>query len=156
MSAFFAARGCVYAVKTEKGGGKGFYGVAGLGRGSDSSPTLIQGIELSAASLVQPVVALDNSKFLYTFGADFSSITVFGEILMGPATSNAASSGLKDLLNFFRANQVAASKNTVSVTCPGGVGYGVYLTGLQVGRIDPELHIQPFALQGAIAASVGD
>ena len=155
MSAFFAARGCVYAVKTEQSGGKGWFTVDGLARGPETSPTLIQGIELSAASLVQPVVALDNSKYLYTFGVDFSSITVFGEILLGPAGAGSPE-GLKKVENFFKTRQVAVSKTPVIVSAPGVKGWAVYLTGLQIGRVDPELHVQPFALQGAIAASVGD
>lgn len=153
MSNFFSARGCVYRVDTAGAGGAGWYAMRGLLTAVGNSPILVQGIQLAAAELVQPVITLDNSKILYAFGEDFSALTVFGEILLGPAGSQSQSLGY--LQNFYSARRVTkALTSPVSVSAPG-VAYDMYLTGLQVGRVDPEFHVQPWAMQGVVAALVG-
>lgn len=152
MSNLLSARGCVYdASGGGDAGGSGWFNVRGLS-GTPEAPLLFQGVQLGFASLFQPVIALDNNKFIYTFGKDFGQITVFGEALLGPA--GAGSDGIAPVLAFFETNQVAVSKTTIRVSCQQK-GYAVYLTGVQVGQCDPDLHIMPFSYNGLIAATVG-
>lgn len=154
MSDLLSARGCVYRWGVEGRSDAGWYDVKGLRQEGSLTPVLIQGIQLAAVDLVQPVITLDNSKILYTFGEDFTAVTAFGDILLGSAAGNAGA-GMNQVQNFFLENRVSKLKNTVSFSAPGSLAYSVYLTGLQFGHVDPEFHIQPWALQGVVAALVG-
>jgi hypothetical protein len=153
MGNFLAARGCVYEIPVEGNAGTAWYDVGGLDHGKGPTPVLVMGFTLDAVELAQPVVTLDNSKILYTFGSDFSAITVFGDILLGTGTTGGGA-GMKLVQAFYNANRVSALQNSIQVSGPAGA-YEVYLTGLQFGRVDPEFHIQPWAMQGVIAEAVG-
>ena len=134
------------------GTGRGFYDVEGLGRGSSDAPLLIQGIDYTQSAIVQQVVTLESTKILYTFGLDFGNMTVYGEILLGPAGGQ-SHSAFSALRSFFEQNQVAATQTSIRVSAPSGSGFDVFLQGLAIGRVDPEFHVQPFVLIGIIAAT---
>jgi hypothetical protein len=152
---FFPSRGCVYAVPDPSSGGAGFYSLEGLQTGQTSGTVsgviLLQGVDLRVGDIIQPVVTLENTKVLYTFGSDFGNVSIGGEILLGPANAEANSPSFNLITSYFDTNRVAISQKPVKLSMPGSKSYFVYLQGLSIGRVDPEFHIQPFAFAGIIA-----
>lgn len=148
---FFPARGCVYTVSSSGAGRQsGFYSIDEL-KSSGSTIILLQGIDYEQTDIVQPVLTLDDTQILYAFAKDFGRIGVSGEILLGPAGS-ASGAGLAAVLSFFEKNRVVKTKKTIKVSRPDSGAFPVYLTGLTVGRVDPEFHVQPFILSGLVAS----
>ncbi len=145
---FFPARGCVYQVQTSGGGARdGFYSIDELK--ASKSIILLQGVEEEFSDIIQPVVTLEDTKLIYTFGSDFGNVSVYGEILVGPAGE--ATNGAEDVIKFFQDNRISVTKKTISISKPGGKAVAAYLFRLVVGRIDPEFHILPFVLTGLVA-----
>jgi hypothetical protein len=145
---FLSARGCIFLVPAT-GSGKGFYSLQPSIASSADSPVFIQGVTLNDNDLIAPVKTLDNMKVIYTFGQDFGNVTIQGEILLGPDSSKAG--GVAALVEWFTTNRVSKSKSAVSVSLPGRVAYKFYPYGLGIGAVDPEHHIQAFAITGVIA-----
>lgn len=149
MASFFAARGCVYEVKTPAEGGTGFYSLEGLSSGNQGgSALLIQGVDILSQDIIQPVNTLEDMKIIYEFGTDFGNATIIGEILMGP--KGGSNQSFKSVVDYFKNKRISKTKTSVRLSTPGG-GYNVFLKGLQIGAIDPALHVQPFAFIGIIA-----
>lgn len=148
MSTFLSSRGCIYEVPAAARG-DGFYKLTPSIPSSADSPVFIQGVELQDNDVVSPVVTLENFKVLYRFGEAFGNATVYGDILLGPAAGKAT--GVTRLIDYFAANRISKKGTPVSISMPGGKAYRIYLNGLVIGRVDPELHIQSFLISAIIA-----
>ena len=152
MAILAPSRGCFFKINPESGGaeGSGFYKVDGLASPSGSSALLVNGVHIKDDDVVMPVITLENTRILYSFGANFGEVTVSGSILLGKAGEEAGSA-VKTLLEFFKSNRVSEKKSTVTVSGPPGASWKIFLTGLQLSEPDPQFHVQPFALIGNIA-----
>jgi hypothetical protein len=151
MSDFFPARGCVYRVQSSGNGTQGFYSFADLPTGGQgSSVVLLQGVDYNASDILQPIVTLEDMKVLYSFGSDFSQVVVFGEILLGPAGGNAGDA-FNQVITFFQNNRTSVKKAPTTLSLPGSRTLNIYLQALNIGRVDPEYHVQPFAFTGICA-----
>jgi len=144
---FYPARGCVYVIKSNAQQTKGFYSIEGLQ--ATNSIILLQGVERGFTDILQPVVTLEDTKLIYSFGTDFGSINIYGEVLLGPA--GGSGNGIEDVVNFFQAKRISKTKTPVPVSIPGSKAVPAYLYSLTVGRVDPEFHVQPFLLTGLVA-----
>lgn len=149
MSGFLAARGCIYKYTPPGTGGSGFYKVSPAFPQSSGSPILLQGIDLQDNDIISPVVTLEDFKVLYKFGQAFGNATIYGDILLGPVGSTGG--GLSALIGWFQANRVSKSSSPITFSMAGGSAYRMYATGLVIGRVDPEYHIQNFAISAIIA-----
>lgn len=150
MAILAPSRGCVYRVSAEgTAQGSGFFRVTELTTSSSSpSPILINGVTLRDEDVVLPVITLENTRVLYSFGADFGEIVVSGMILLGKAGEMPTS--LATVVEFFQKNRVSKSGKTINVTGPK-TSWKMFLTGLNIQEADPVFHIMPFALMGKIA-----
>lgn len=151
MAILAPSRGCFFKINPESGGaeGSGFYKVEGLTSPADSSAILVNGVHIKDDDVVMPVITLENTRILYSFGANFGEVTVTGSILLGKAGS--AGDALKTLLDFFKSNRVSEKKDTITVSGPPGASWKLFLIGMQLSEPDPQFHIQPFSLIGNIA-----
>jgi len=149
MAVIAPCRGFNYSIPVSGKKGEAFYKVEGLATGQKENPILITGVTSRDKDIVMPVTTLENTKVLYTFGADFGEVTVTGVILLGSA--NNKSDSLGKLVNFFQEKRVSKSSKSVKVTGPAGVSWAVFLTSLTIGDVDPTFNIQTFALTGSVA-----
>ena len=152
MAILAPSRGCFFKINPESGGaeGSGFYKVDGLASPSGSSALLVNGVHIKDDDVVMPVITLENTRILYSFGANFGEVTVSGSILLGKAGEEAGSA-VKTLLEFFKSNRVSEKKSSITVSGPPGATWKIFLIGLQLNEPDPQFHTQPFALIGNIA-----
>lgn len=133
------------------GGANGFYRVTGLNTDANTNPILITGVDVRDLDIVMPVVTLENSKILYTFGSNFGELTVNGSILMGKGGGNVMSLSLNTVIQFFQKNR-SSQPNSKAVTVTGpGKAWNVFFTGLIILNADPQFNIQPFSLVGNVA-----
>ncbi len=129
--------------------GSGFFKVAGLPSSFGANgAVLINGVSSNDDDVVLPVITLENKRVLYSFGANFGSISVSGIILLGQAGS--LGGGLQTVTAYFDANRVSNSKRAITVTGPSKA-WRMFLTGLAVQPADPISHMMPFTLIGNIA-----
>lgn len=153
MAILAPCRGNVYKVDPTSGGaggGKGFYKIEGLdSSASDGSALLVNSVVLNDRDVVLPVITLENTRILYTFGADFGDISVTGLLLLGKA-GGGGGQVLSDLIKFFKTNRVSEKKSVVSVTGPSS-SWNMFVTGLVVQEADPQIHAQPFQIVGKLA-----
>lgn len=153
MAIIAPCRGNVYKVDPTNGsggGGAGFFKVDGLeASGDDGSALLVNSVSLKDQDVVLPVITLENTRILYSFGSDFGDISVSGMLLLGKA--GGSSQVLSKLVDFFQSNRVSKNPSAVSVTGPG-TGWNMFLVGLVVQDAEATTHIQPFQLIGKIAA----
>ena len=143
MSAsFYPARGCVYQVPGDAGGnGPGFYALEPK-LTSQGSIILLQGVEQQLSDIIQPIVTLEDTKLIYTFGSNFQRISIYGEILLGPVGGSGA--GASDVVSYFQTNRMSQKQSTIFISTPGSKAIAAYLQSLVVGKVDPQFHIQPF------------
>ena len=142
MAVIVPCRGFNYKYSPAGGGGKGFYRVDGLTTGNDANPILILGVSVKDDDVVLPVITLENTRVLYTFGASFGEVTVNGVILLGQ--SGQAGSGLSTIIEFFNNKRVSKSKAAVAVTGPSA-SWNVFMLGLTVQDVDPQFNTQGFS-----------
>jgi len=150
MAILTPCRGNVYKVNPVEGSGdSGFYKVNGLeGKKGPGDALLIMSVSPQKSDVVAPVITLENTRILYSFGANFGNITISGLLLLGK--SGQPGQCLKTLTDFFDSKRVSKSSSSINVTGPGS-SWKVFLTGLSVGEADSVNNTQPFALTGIIA-----
>lgn len=151
MSLIIPCRGNVYRVKPTgtSNQSSGFFRVSGLPSSyGDNGAVLINGVQTNDDDVVMPVITLENTRVLYSFGANFGSISVSGMILLGIAGSGGA--GLATVTSFFGRHRVSNNKQAITVSGPS-TAWRMFLTGLQVQPADPITHIMTFSLVGNIA-----
>jgi len=150
MAILAPCRGNVYRVNPVPGSGdSGFYYIPDLqAKKGDGDALLIMSVSPQETDVVSPVVTLENTKILYSFGSNFGNITISGMVLLGKSGSPGKS--LKTIIDFFETRRVSKKSEAVSVMGPS-VGWRVFLTGLQIGEADSVNNTQSFQLSGIIA-----
>lgn len=152
MAILVPCRGSVYRVNPVQGqaGDRGFFDIEGLKpKKGDGDAVLINSVSPNESDVVLPVITLENTRILYSFGANFGDVTISGMILLGKAGSPGTS--LSQVIDFFKQKRVSSNKEAVKVTGPG-TNWKVFLTGLTVSDADPVINSQTFAFTGKIAA----
>lgn len=151
MALLTPCRGNVYKVNPEEGanGDVGFYYIPDLkGKKGPGDALLIMSVSPSKSDVVAPVITLENTRILYSFGANFGNITISGMILLGK--SGTPGQSLKTLVDFFESNRVSKKASPINVSGPS-TGWKVFLTGLGISEADSVNNTQSFALTGIIA-----
>jgi hypothetical protein len=150
MAILSPCRGNVYKVDPVEGAGdSGFYRVEGLeAKKGPGDALLIMSVSPEKSDIVSPVVTLENTKILYSFGSNFGTITISGMLLLGK--SGEPGQCLKTLIDFFDSNRVSKTSTSINVSGPG-TAWKVFLTGLRIAEADSVNNTQAFAMSGAIA-----
>jgi hypothetical protein len=150
MAILTPCRGNVYRVNPVAGNGdSSFYRVEELTASKGPGDALlIMSVSPTEGDVVAPVITLENTRILYSFGAKFGNITISGMILLGK--SGEPGKSLKQLVDFFEERRVSKNKVPITVTGPS-TGWKVFLTGLDIGEADSVNNSQPFSLTGIIA-----
>jgi len=150
MAILTPCRGNVYKVDPVEGSGdSGFYKIEGLeAKKGPGDALLIMSVSPEKNDIVAPVVTLENTKILYSFGSNFGNIAISGMLLLGK--SGTPGQCLKTLTDFFDSNRVSKSSSPINVSGPS-TGWKVFLTGLKIGEADSVNNTQPFVLVGTIA-----
>jgi hypothetical protein len=148
MAVIIPCRGFNYNYSPDGGGGGGFFKVEDLDSGASKDPILIMSVTVKDDDVVLPVITLENTRVLYTFGAGFGEVSVNGIILLGKA--GAAGGAYSTIVNFFNSKRVSKSKAPVNVTGPGA-SWRIFLLGLTIQDADPQFNTQGFSFVGNIA-----
>lgn len=145
----FSSRGCVYKVAGKGGTSNGMISLnPSLGNGQGRYPILLMSVTSDENDLIAPMPCFDNQNIMYVFGRDIGDVQINGKILMGPMRGG-GSPGLGQLKGYFKTNRLSNSKRPITVSQgPGSGAIKMFLTGLGVGEIDPNLHVLPFVLRG--------
>jgi len=150
MAVIATCRGFNYKIAPSGGASTCLYKVDGMPTGQDTNPILISGVSIQDDDITLPVITLESTRVLYTFGANFGEVMVNGLILLGNSTGGGGESFSK-VVEFFKSKRVSSSKSSVNVSGPKGTSWKVFLTGLMIRESDPQFNIQPFSLMGKIA-----
>ncbi len=150
MAILTPCRGNVYKVNPVEGSGdSGFYKVEGLqAKKGPGDALLIMSVSPQKSDVVAPIITLENTRILYSFGANFGNITISGMILLGK--SGTPGQSLKTIVDFFESKRVSKSTSPINVTGPS-TAWKVFLTGLSITEADSVNNTQSFALTGIIA-----
>ena len=150
MAIITPCRGHVMRVTPVSGGDNvGFFYIPSLAaKKGDGDALLITGVAPKKSDVVTPIITLENTRILYSFGANFGDISVSGLILLGKSGNPGGS--LKTLVDFFESNRVSKKKSPTRVSGPK-TAWQVFFTGLQIGEADPVFNTQPFSITGIIA-----
>lgn len=171
-TAFLSARGTFYRVDLEETQGAGLYAIRELDEEITSNagivqvdhddpnstavtwqdvldaPILLLGIKENKSDAVSQMPCLDNVKTFYTFGQNFGSVQIVGEVYLG-ALGDMNLEGANQLELFFKKNRVSNRRKPITVSI-GKTSFFVYLTGMQIGNVDTEFHILPFVFEGTL------
>lgn len=149
---FLNARGTYVRVSLSTNKGPGVYAIDELdrfeGSGQRRSPILITSVQFRQRDIVSQLPCLDNIKVFYAYGQDFGEITIQGEVLLGPL-GDISSEGSQRIMDFFAEHRVSRSYSPIAVSVLDST-YLVYLTGMKIGRINPEFHVMPFSFFGTL------
>ena len=150
MAILTPCRGDVYKVNPVQGSGdSGFYYIPALqAKKGPGDALLIMSVSPQKSDVVAPIITLENTRILYSFGANFGNITISGMILLGK--SGTPGQSLKTLVDFFESNRVSKKPSPIEVAGPS-TAWKVFLTGLNIGEADSVNNSQSFALTGIIA-----
>lgn len=150
MAILTPCRGNVYKVNPVEGSGdNGFYYIPELqAKKGPGDALLITSVNPQETDIVAPVITLENTKILYSFGSNFGNITISGMLLLGK--SGTPGECLKSLIDFFESNRVSKTSSAINVSGPG-TGWRVFLIGLAIADADSNTNTQPFSLSGIIA-----
>lgn len=161
-----SARGSVYKTDVGTSDSPGMYVVEGLNRWREEenspvvpfrtaftpfrqrSPVLIMNISIGQSDITSQVPCLDNFKVIYVFGQNFGNVGINGIVLLG-RDGDLQRDGVEQIRDFFNRNRVSKKLDPIRISVSNN-GYLVYLTGLQIGAIDPHFHILPFAMSGIL------
>ena len=138
--------GTIHVFAAGASGGDGF-GLFKLDPPIPSSPPnsmcFIDSIPLTAREIVQPVVTLDDSRFIYVFGSAWTEAAITGRLLLG--RNGGGATQLKSLKDWYNTARIGKRRKYISASA-GAVPIKAFITGMQVGEIDPNTYVQPFAL----------
>lgn len=150
MAILTPCRGNVYKVNPVEGSGDiGFFYIPALqAKKGPGDALLIMSVNPQESDIVAPVVTLENTKILYSFGSNFGNITISGMLLLGK--SGTPGQCLKTLIDFFEENRVSKKSSSIEVSGPS-TGWKVFLTGLAIQEADSNTNTQMFALTGTLA-----
>lgn len=150
MAILTPCRGNVYKVNPVEGSGDiGFYYIPDLqAKKGPGDALLVMSVSPQETDIVAPVVTLENTKILYSFGSNFGNINISGMLLLGK--SGTPGQSLKSLVDFFEEKRVSKTSSAIDVSGPG-TGWRVFLTGLSVSEAESNTNTQSFVLSGIIA-----
>lgn len=111
------------------------------------SMCFIDSIPASFRDIVQPVVTLDDKRFLYVFGGAWTDATITGRLLLGKHGNQAIQ--FKNLMDWYKTNRVSKLKKFVQASA-GNVPIKAFICGLQVGPVDPNTYIQSFSISAVV------
>lgn len=150
MAILTPCRGNVYKVNPVGGPGDiGFYYIPALrAKKGPGDALLVMSVSPQKTDVVAPIITLENTRILYSFGANFGNINISGMILLGK--SGVPGQSLKTLVDFFESNRVSKNSSPIEVSGPS-TGWKVFLTGLNIGEADSVNNTQSFVLTGIIA-----
>lgn len=150
MAILTPCRGNVYKVNPVEGAGdSSFYRIEELqAPKGPGDALLIMSVSPTKSDIVSPVVTLENTKILYSFGSNFGSISISGMLLLGK--SGVPGQCLKVLIDFYEEHRVSKTTSPINVAGPS-TAWKVFLTGLQIGEADSTYNTQGFVLSGVIA-----
>jgi hypothetical protein len=138
---YFPDRG---TVRVLNGYEPGLFAVKGL----QFQGLLINDVNYNPLELIAPKVAIDGSKRIYTFGADFGNVTVNGEVLLGNSCSNQYA--VNQILSFYSSNRVSEKQGSINVNI-GNSAIKMFLTGMSIGQANAEFNLLSFGLTGLVA-----
>ena len=139
--------GKVFVFGTSSGGGgrtSGFYALDPEIPSDSEGRALILGIPLTYREIVQPVVALDDSRTLYVFGSAWNDVGVHGVLLLG--TADGGGSILDSLLGWYDENRVGKKMGPVSLSV-GPKAVDAFVVGLVLEQADPVFNKQMFSIR---------
>jgi hypothetical protein len=150
MPILVPCRGSVYKVNpTEDDGESGFFEIEGLSpKKGPGDALLINSVNPQESDIVLPIVTLENTGILYSFGSNFGDISISGMVLLGKA--GAPGESLQTLIDFFDSNRVSKKPEPTTVTGPSSA-WNVFLIGLAIGEADSSINAQSFSFTGKIA-----
>lgn len=156
---YLDVRGAFYKVQLldQSGKARGVYAIEEMRDTRDDemgqleAPILIYGVETTQNDIVSLLSCLNNTKVIYTFGQSFGNVVVNGEILLGPLGNMTVGErgGVRRLLDFFWTYRVSVYERPITVSINGEAFY-MYLTGLRLGKVDPDQHTLGFMLVGTL------
>lgn len=119
--------------------------------GQLESPILITGVTTVQNDVISLMSCLNNTKVIHTFGQSFGNVQITGEILLGPLGNMTLGErgGVRRILDFFWKFRVSVHGLPITVSVSGEAFY-MYLSGLQLGAADNDLHTLPFMLTGTL------
>ena len=115
------------------------------------SMCFIDSIPASAREVVQPIVTLDDSRFLYVFGGAWTEATITGRLILGQ--SGGMGMQMKRLSDWYQANRVGKRRSYTGASA-GMLPIKAYVTGLQIGEVDPNTYVQRFNISALVNLDV--
>jgi hypothetical protein len=144
VNALFCDRGTIYNVI--KGDSAGLFRFK---PGPDHKHILFTDSNIEDRDAFSSVATLTGDQILYVFGKEVGNVVVSGEILMGALDKLSAvqsSRAFSELVNWFQTNRVSKKKGPVKLSVAGAKAYPVYIVGLTIGGVDPELNTARFSI----------
>ena len=155
-------RGTVfYWVPKDKKSGEPIYAIEGL---TGTPGILVDGVVRTDTDAVAPITTLEGDQLLYVFGSAIGDVSITGIILLGKFSgkSSGFTSGkgtgkerVAQVVNWFNTNRVSKLESSVEISIAGAGAFDCFVTGLVVGKPDPERQILPFSISG-IAGTSGE
>ena len=129
------------------------YKVPGL---SEVPGILLAGVNIADKEDAALQKTLKGEKVLYSFGSDYGSVTISGELLFGGAKSdntksNSTVKGLelyKTLTAWYQENKVSAKKAAIPISIAGDQAFQCFILSLTIGTPNAELQTLPFTITG--------
>jgi len=161
MADFFqAARGCftqhTYTQNIVRSGSQdSFFKVSNLDESAEE-PILINDIRVNDKDIYSTKLCFNDKRILYTYGRAFGTLTIEGEILLGPqGLLTEAEEKLTDWFDEYRSTNLDPSNTNGAAGVPkaslgNGVSYLFYPVALNTGILDKELNILGFSILGVI------
>lgn len=112
-------------------------------------PILINAAPTTRSDISSMVSCLENVKVIYSFGQDFGTIEIVGEVLLGP--SGTINAGERILEDYFQKYRMSNYKKMVKLSSTSGnTKTPFFLISYSKGSVDPETHILPFTFSGVV------
>lgn len=150
MSYFFQnCAGTVHAFTNGVTGGSGI----GLFKLRPAIPTtagtacFIDSIPADFREVVQPIVTLDDKRFIYAFGSSWAESSISGRLLLGKMGNGGALT--RSLVEWYSRNRISVLRGPISASA-GSMPLKAYVTGMRIGETDPSLHIQSFSISALV------
>lgn len=111
-------------------------------------PILISGIATTQTDIVSLMSCLSNVKVIYTFGQNFGTVAIRGEVLLGPMGIS-YKQGVQQIEDYFWQNRVSVTGQPIKFSICDNAFFA-YLTGLEIHDVIVEFHVLPFAIYGTL------
>lgn len=128
--------------KKDGTGGVGSYALIPPIEVGEGSNLLIMGVPIELREIAQPVVTLDDTRILYTFGAAWTTATVMLKLLIGDGDD----SSLNEVQAWYEANRLSKLTETPIQLSIAKKAYPVFLVGMSLGSADADFNTQDIVL----------